>query len=63
VLSAEPPRVSDGRGNPLLEPGIPNLIVTPHVAWAAVESRQRALGQMAECIAAFRRGERLRRVD
>lgn len=59
VLSQEPPR----DGNPLLEPGIPNLIVTPHVAWAAVESRQRAIAQMAACIAAFRRGERLNRVD
>jgi glycerate dehydrogenase len=59
VLSQEPPTA----GNPLLEPGIPNLIVTPHVAWAAVEARQRAIGQMAECIAAFRRGARLNRVD
>lgn len=63
VLSVEPPRVIDGRGNPLLEPGIPNLILTPHVAWAAVESRQRAIAQMAECVAAFRRGERFNRVD
>jgi glycerate dehydrogenase len=59
VLSQEPPTA----GNPLLEAGIPNLIVTPHVAWAAVESRQRAIAQMAECIAAFRRGERFNRVD
>jgi glycerate dehydrogenase len=63
VLSQEPPRVVDGKGNPLLEPGVPNLIVTPHVAWAAVEARQRAIGQMAACVAAFRRGERLNRVD
>lgn len=59
VLSQEPPV----GGNPLLEPGVPNLIVTPHVAWAAVEARQRAVQQMADCIAAFRRGERLNRVD
>jgi glycerate dehydrogenase len=63
VLSQEPPTPLEGRGNPLLEPGIPNLIVTPHVAWAAVESRQRAIAQMADCIAAFRRGERFNRVD
>lgn len=63
VLSQEPPRIVDGKGNPLLEPGVPNLIVTPHVAWAAVESRQRAIVQMAECIAAFGRGERRNRVD
>lgn len=58
VLSQEPPV----DGNPLLDPPIPNLIVTPHIAWAAIESRQRAIDQMAECIAAFRRGEALNRV-
>lgn len=36
VLSEEPPR----RGNPLLEPDVPNLIVTPHVAWASREAMQ-----------------------
>ena len=59
VLSQEPPV----GGNPLLDETIPNLIVTPHVAWAAVESRQRAVQQMTDCIAAFRKGERLNRVD
>ncbi len=58
VLSEEPPV----HGNPLLDPGIANLIVTPHIAWAAIESRQRAVQQMADCIAAFRRGERMNRV-
>ncbi|HEX6928918.1 MAG TPA: D-2-hydroxyacid dehydrogenase [Gammaproteobacteria bacterium] len=58
VLSEEPPV----NGNPLLDPGIPNLIVTPHIAWAAVESRQRAVQQMADCIAAFHRGGKLNRV-
>ena len=59
VLSEEPPV----NGNPLLEPGIPNLIITPHIAWAAVEARQRAVQQMADCVRAFRRGETLHRVD
>lgn len=59
VLSEEPPV----NGNPLLAPDIPNLIVTPHIAWAAVESRQRAIAQMADCITYFRRGERFQRVD
>lgn len=40
VLTQEPPR----DGNPLLDPTIPNLIVTPHNAWA---SRQ-ALATLAE---------------
>lgn len=58
VLSQEPPV----DGNPLLSADIPNLIVTPHIAWAAVESRQRAIQQMADCVAAFRRGEKLNRI-
>lgn len=59
VLSQEPPT----DGNPLLDTTIPNLIVTPHIAWAAIESRQRAIQQMADAISAFRRGERFNRVD
>ncbi|WP_421843794.1 D-2-hydroxyacid dehydrogenase [Marinobacter algicola] len=37
VLTEEPPR----NGNPLLADDIPNLIVTPHSAWASREARQR----------------------
>jgi glycerate dehydrogenase len=58
VLPAEPPRA----GHPLLEPGIPNLVVTPHVAWGAREARQRALDQVTENIAEFLRGGSLRRI-
>jgi glycerate dehydrogenase len=58
VLSQEPPV----DGNPLLEPGIPNLIVTPHVAWAAREARQRCLDEMAANVADFLRGGRRGRV-
>ena len=49
VLSEEPPM----HGNPLLMPGIPNLIVTPHIAWAAREARQRVVNEMALNINAF----------
>ncbi len=58
VLSQEPPV----DGNPLLEPGIPNLIVTPHIAWAAREARQRCLDEMAANIQDFLRGGRRGRV-
>jgi glycerate dehydrogenase len=58
VLPAEPPSADQ----PLLAEGIPNLIVTPHVAWAARESRQRALDQVTENIADFLAGGRLRRI-
>lgn len=53
VLTTEPPAA----GNPLLQPGIPNLIVTPHIAWASVESRQRLMNEIAENIRAFYAGD------
>jgi glycerate dehydrogenase len=59
VLPHEPPQDDD----PLLDPGIPNLIVTPHVAWAAREARQRCLDEMAANIRDFAGGGRRSRVD
>jgi glycerate dehydrogenase len=58
VLPEEPP-VS---GSPLFEPKIPNLIVTPHIAWAAFEARQRAVDELALNIEDFRLGGRRGRV-
>jgi glycerate dehydrogenase len=58
VLPQEPPR----DGSPLLAPDIPNLILTPHTAWAARESRQRCLDEMAANIEDFLRGGRRGRV-
>lgn len=58
TLTVEPPR----EGNPLLAADIPNLIVTPHIAWAARESRQRLLDQVAENIERFRAGDPRNRV-
>ncbi|MGQ8366089.1 D-2-hydroxyacid dehydrogenase [Glaciecola sp. 1036] len=39
VLSTEPPN----QDNPLLQISLPNLIITPHTAWGAVEARQKLL--------------------
>jgi glycerate dehydrogenase len=58
VLPQEPPV----DGNPLLGTDIPNLIVTPHIAWAAREARQRCLDDMAANVEDFRRGGRRGRV-
>jgi glycerate dehydrogenase len=58
VLPVEPPRA----GHPLLAPDLPNLIVTPHIAWAAREARQRALNQVAQNVEFFLQGRALRRV-
>lgn len=58
VLSEEPPV----HGSPLLADDIPNLILTPHIAWAAREARQRAVDEIAENIRAFRAGTPRNRV-
>ena len=52
VLAQEPPDDNP----PLLQAGIPNLIVTPHIAWASVESRQRLIDEIAKNIEAFKAG-------
>lgn len=58
VLPQEPPV----DGSPLFAPDLPNLIVTPHIAWGAVESRQRCLDEMALNIEDWRTGGTRRRV-
>jgi glycerate dehydrogenase len=59
VLPMEPPL----DGNPLVDPTIPNLILTPHIAWAAQEARQRCLDEVAANIADFLKGGTRNRVD
>jgi glycerate dehydrogenase len=59
VLEREPPPPD----HPLLDPSIPNLIVTPHVAWAAREARQRCLDELALNVESFLAGGRRNRVD
>ena len=53
VLSEEPPR----KGNPLLDADLPNLIVTPHTAWASHEAMQTLADQLVDNLEAFVRGE------
>lgn len=53
VLETEPPPV----GYPILKAELPNLIITPHTAWASHESRQRLLDEIALNIEAFKAGE------
>jgi len=59
VLEREPPPPD----HPLLDASIPNLIVTPHVAWAAREARQRCLDELAQNVLSFLSGGRRNRVD
>lgn len=53
VLTEEPPK----QGNPLLKENLPNLLVTPHCAWASREARQRILTITSDSIQRFLRGE------
>ena len=53
VLSEEPPR----GGNPLLERSLPNLLITPHIAWAGVNARQTLINEIATNIRAFLDGQ------
>jgi glycerate dehydrogenase len=58
VLATEPPAADDV----LLQSRLPNLIVTPHIAWSAQESRQRALDEIVANIVAFAGGTARNRV-
>ncbi len=58
TLSEEPPPAD----HPLLAPDIPNLIVTPHNAWASKPARQACLDQLTWIINAFNRGQPVNRI-
>jgi glycerate dehydrogenase len=58
VLPQEPPV----HGEPLLDSQIPNLLVTPHIAWAAREARQRCIDEITANIHDFWSGGRRGRV-
>ncbi len=53
VLSQEPPV----NGNPLLDPTLPNFILTPHIAWASAGAMQTLADMLIDNIEAFERGQ------
>lgn len=59
VLSAEPPPDS----HPLLSRSIPNLIITPHVAWASRQAMQRLVAQLQENLQGFLAQQPIRQVS
>lgn len=58
VLAKEPPI----DGDPLLDYDGPNLIITPHIAWATIEARQNAINELAANVKAFLNSEKRNRV-
>ena len=58
VLETEPPRDNE----PLSAAKMPNLIISPHVAWSAIESRKRLVEQTQENIKSFLSGQPIRLV-
>ena len=58
TLEHEPPL----REAALLQAGIPNLIVTPHIAWASRAARQQLVNQLGDAIVAWRAGNPIDRV-
>lgn len=50
VLSVEPPK----DGNPLF--GIENCIITPHISWAGIETRERLVGIVVDNLVKFLNG-------
>ncbi|MEL7655247.1 MAG: NAD(P)-dependent oxidoreductase, partial [Bacillota bacterium] len=57
VLSVEPPRA----GNPLI--GIPNCIITPHIAWITKESRIRLIETAISNLESYLTGENVNCVN
>lgn len=53
VLAKEPPDAA----SPLLQVNLPNLIVTPHVAWASQTARQTLVDQLASIIQSWQQGK------
>lgn len=53
VLTQEPPAPD----NPLLQSDLPQLVITPHMAWGSAEARQRMVLQLKDNIIAFAQGQ------
>lgn len=53
VLEQEPPAAD----HPLLDPTVPNLLLSPHVAWASGQAMQALINQTAENIRAWQQGQ------
>jgi len=58
VMTEEPP----SEDHILLKEKLPNLLITPHVAWASRQARQNLINQLGELLQGFLDGEIMNRV-
>lgn len=59
VLTLEPPNPD----HVLLQSSLPNLIITPHIAWASRAARQTLVNQLADIITHFQHNSLMNRVN
>ena len=59
VLTQEPP----AKNHVLLDAAIPNLLITPHTAWASREARQELLDQVVNILQSFNSGKLINQVS
>ncbi len=59
VLEQEPPQAS----HTLLQADIPNLSLSPHIAWGSLQAQERLFAGVTQNIQAFQAGNKLNRVE
>ena len=63
VLTQEPPPADHPLLSAIQNKQLANLKITAHIAWASSEAQQRLIDLLSDNIAAFKRGEKLNRLD
>lgn len=63
VLTQEPPPADHPLLSAIQNKQLANLKITAHIAWASSEAQQRLINLLSDNIAAFKRGEKLNRLD
>ena len=63
VLTQEPPPADHPLLSAIENKQLANLKITAHIAWASSEAQQRLINLLSDNIAAFKRGEKLNRLD
>lgn len=59
TLEVEPPLAD----SPLLQEALPNLIISPHIAWASQQARQTLVDQLGDIIRGWQQGDIINQVN